>query len=343
MSEYVAEVAWRAGELATAMASGSRREDWGTSTKHCTADNQERDRMRVSAEIDERTLRGIYLSAFERVVTQAQPWTVMCSYNRLSGTYAADNRWLLTEVLKEEWGFDGLVMSDWFAVHSTVEAASSGLDLEMPGPSLWFGEKLLEAVRKGEVSEAKLDDSVRLVLGLLERAGALDAPPEVGDLSQDPAHAQLAREAAEASLVLLKNDRDVLPLDLTKVKKLAVIGPNAAAASIQGGGSAQVVPYRAVAPLDGLRVYPPTESGRLTTWIGVGGTPAWRPHGAVDAGLSDRPSRHRLAPRRPQPAAHHGPEPARLRGVVHPAPQGGQAARPDLPRRAVPDARLDDR
>ncbi len=250
--ESYSEDPYLSSRIAAAWIGGIQSRGVGACVKHFALNNQEYERMTMSSDADERTIREIYFPSFEAAVKEAGTWAVMCSYNRLGGTYAADHHWLLTEVLREEWGFDGLVMSDWMAVHSTAPAAASGLNLEMPGPPLWFGAKLVEAVKKGEVSEARIDDSVRQVLGLLERTGALDAPPKVGDLSQDPAHARLAREVAEESIVLLKNKRRTLPLVGKNVRKLAVIGPNAATASIQGGGSAQVVPYHAVAPLDRL-------------------------------------------------------------------------------------------
>ena len=150
-----------AGELATAMVQGMQSQGIGTSVKHYAANNQEDDRLRVSAEVDERTLREIYLPAFERVVKNAQPWTVMCAYNKLNGTYCSEHHWLLTEVLRDEWGFDGLVVSDWGAVHDRVAALRGGLDLEMP-PNLGVSDAaVVAAVRSGELDESVLDESVR--------------------------------------------------------------------------------------------------------------------------------------------------------------------------------------
>jgi beta-glucosidase len=251
--ESYSEDPYLSSRIAVAWVRGMQSRGVGACVKHFALNNQEFERMTMSSDADERTIREIYFPSFEAAVKEAGTWCVMCSYNRLDGTYAADNRWLLTEILRDEWGFTGLVMSDWYAVHSTAAAASSGLNLEMPGPTVWFGEKLINAVRNGEVSEATLDESVRRMLELLEKAGSLQAPREVTDLAQDPAHVELARETAAEAIVLLKNEHGALPLDLKKLKKLAVIGPNAAVASIQGGGSSQVVPYHAVAPLDGLR------------------------------------------------------------------------------------------
>ena len=159
--EYVSEDPWHSGELATAMVQGMQSQGVGTSVKHYAANNQEDDRLRVSAEIDERTLREIYLPAFERVVKNAQPWTVMCAYNKLNGIYCSEHHWLLTEVLRGEWGFDGLVVSDWGAVHDRVAALRGGLDLEMP-PNLGVSDAaVVAAVRRGELDESVLDESVR--------------------------------------------------------------------------------------------------------------------------------------------------------------------------------------
>jgi len=238
--------------IAVAFIKGVQSRGVGTSVKHFALNNQEYRRMTISADVSERAMREIYFPSFEKAVKEAKSLTVMCSYNRINGTYAADNRWLLTEVLKKEWGFAGLVMSDWFAVHSTAPAASSGLDLEMPGPALYFGEKLLKAVRDGGVKEKDIDDKVRRILGVMLKTGALDGKIKVGNLKSSPAREKLARQAAEESITLLKNERNVLPLKKS-IKSIAVIGPLAVKASVQGGGSAALEPYYTVAPLEALK------------------------------------------------------------------------------------------
>ena len=168
--EYVSEDPWLAGELATAMVHGTQSQGVGTSLKHYAANNQEDDRLRVSAEVDERTLREIYLPAFERVVKLAQPWTIMCAYNKINGSYASEHHWLLTEVLREEWGFEGLVVSDWGAVHDRVAALRGGLDLEMP-PNLGVSDAaIVAAVRDGSLDESILDETARRVLHLVDRS-----------------------------------------------------------------------------------------------------------------------------------------------------------------------------
>jgi beta-glucosidase len=221
--------------------------------KHFVANDSEFERMTISSELDERTLREISLVPFEAAVTEAGTWAVMTAYNRVHGTYCSEHAGLLG-VLRDEWGFDGVVMSDWYGTHSTADAANAGLDLEMPGPPQWFGEKLADAVRAGEVAEATVDDKVRRVLGLLERTGRLDdTGPHAEECIDDPADRDVARRAAAESFVLLHNDGNALPIASDAVRTIAVIGPNADAIVIQGGGSARVTPHPPVSPLAGLR------------------------------------------------------------------------------------------
>jgi beta-glucosidase len=248
--EYVSEDPWLAGELATAMVQGTQSQGIGTSLKHYAANNQEDDRLRVSAEVDDRTLREIYLPAFERVVMFSQPWTVMCAYNKINGTYCSEHYWLLTEVLREEWGFEGLVVSDWGAVHDRVAALRGGLDLEMP-PNLGVSDAaIVEAVRNGSLDESILDDSVRRVLQLVDRSQPSLAAR--GEFDFDEHHA-LARRAAHESAVLLKNAGNVLPLQPASGSTVAVIGEFARTPRYQGAGSSQVNPTRIDVPLDELQ------------------------------------------------------------------------------------------
>ena len=246
--EYVSEDPVVAGDLGAALVTGIQSQGVGTSLKHFAANNQESDRMRVSAQIDERTLREIYLPAFERVVTQAQPWTIMCAYNKINGTYAAENHWLLTEVLRDEWAFEGLVMSDWGAVHDRVPALTAGLDLQMPGAGPRPDEELVAAVQDGSLDEAVLDVAARRVLTLLARTlPALESD----DTFDVDAHHALARQAAADGSVLLKNDGAVLPL--ASAEGVVVVGEFARTPRYQGAGSSQVTPTRLDAPLDALR------------------------------------------------------------------------------------------
>lgn len=222
----------------------------GASLKHFVGNDSEFERHSISSEIDERTLREVYLRPFEAAVAEADPWTIMAAYNKLNGTHAAEHRWLQVELLKEEWGWPGMIVSDWYATHDTVASGNGGLDLQMPGPAAQFGPALAAAVRAGDVADDELADKARRVLRLYARTGKLDHPEAVDETSIDtPERRALARRAATASSVLLTND-GVLPLDVAR--SLAVIGPNATPGRIQGGGSSEVTPHYAVSPLDGL-------------------------------------------------------------------------------------------
>lgn len=258
--EYFSEDPALAGDLGAALVSGIQSEGVGTSLKHYAANNQETDRMRVSADVDERTLREIYLPAFERVVQQAQPWTVMCSYNKVNGTYASQDHWLLTEVLRDEWGFEGLVVSDWGAVVDRVAAVAAGLDLEMPATGGRTDALVVDAVKNGELDEAVLDVAVRRVLRMIARAQPALAEP--GEIDVDAHHA-LAREAAADGSVLLKNAPvdgvPVLPLTAEDAAGAAVIGEFARTPRYQGAGSSQVNPTRLDDALTALRTATGTE------------------------------------------------------------------------------------
>jgi beta-glucosidase len=222
--------------------------------KHFAANDSEFERMSISSEVGERALRELYLAPFEASVREAGVWSVMSAYNKLHGVYAGEHPWLLREILKSEWGFDGLVVSDWFGTHSTADAANAGLDLEMPGPGIHLGAKLADAVRKGDVAESVLDDSARRILRIAQRTGALDPAPSEPERAIDrPEHRALARRAAAEAIVLLANERDALPLDPAQVRRIAVIGPNAENSVVQGGGSARVRPHYVVSALDGIR------------------------------------------------------------------------------------------
>jgi len=246
--EYFSEDPIVAGVLGAAMVNGIQSRGVGASLKHFAVNNQETDRMRVSADVDPRPLREIYLRAFGRVVTDAHPWTVMCSYNRVNGVYASEDRWLLTTVLREEWGFDGVVVSDWGAVDDRVRALAAGLDLEMPGSRGVTTAQLLAAVADGSLDPAALDAAAARMLALVDRTGA--RAPEPGPLDVDAHHA-LAREAAGRSIVLLKNEGGLLPL--SPHADIAVIGAFAAAPRYQGAGSSMINPTRLDRAVDEIR------------------------------------------------------------------------------------------
>jgi len=252
--EAYAEDPYLAGRIGVAWVNGLQSVGIGASLKHFACNNQETERMRGSSEVDERTLREIYLPAFEAVVHEAQPWTVMCAYNRLNGTYASENEYLLRFILKDEWGFQGAVVSDWGAVHTTNESLLAGMDIEMPGPAKYYGRLALDAVRTWQVPRTVIDEAVRRILRLIVWSGAMDGSDKKGPSALNtPAHAALARELAEESITLLKNEGNVLPLERQRIKKLAVIGPNASEARYGGGGSSFVNPPYSVSPLEGIR------------------------------------------------------------------------------------------
>ncbi|WP_187976337.1 glycoside hydrolase family 3 C-terminal domain-containing protein [Mycetocola sp. JXN-3] len=237
--EYVSEDPHITGRIAAALVRGIQSRGVAATPKHFAVNNQETDRMRVSADVDERTLREIYLPAFEHVVTEAQPWALMSAYNRINGTFASEDPALLTDLLRGEWGFDGVVMSDWGAVNDRVASVAAGLDLEMP-PSDTDAE-IVDAVNNGTLDEAVLDTVV-------ERLRLLAARTTDPALATDPvdvdAHHRLAADAAAEAMVLLRNEGDLLPLDPTAGARIAVIGEFARTPRYQGGGSSRVVPTR---------------------------------------------------------------------------------------------------
>ena len=241
-----------AGRIGVAWVNGLQSNGVGASVKHFACNNQEDERMRGSSEVDEQTLREIYLPAFEAIVTEAEPWTVMCAYNRINGVYASENAHLLREILKEEWGFEGLVVSDWGAVHSTAAPLHAGLDLEMPGPARHFGEALQRAVELYQVEESEVDDAARRVVGVVKRATEQAATAGAGALNSRE-HQELAREVALEAITLLKNDSGTLPLSPDSLGSIAVIGPNAADLQAVGSGSSFVESPYVVSPIEALR------------------------------------------------------------------------------------------
>ncbi len=244
--EYFSEDPYLAGEMAVAMIDGVQSKGVGTSIKHFAANNQEFQRFTISSEVDERTLREIYLPAFEKAVKQSQPWTVMCSYNKVNGTFASEHHYLLTEILKEEWGFDGLVVSDWGAVRDRVAAMKAGLDWEMPGPQERRVKAVVTAVQNGTLDEAVLDESVRRILRIVFMS---KDTPKGGTFDVDAHHA-LAQQASAEGIVLLKNN-GILPLK--DPQQIAVIGRSAEAPHFQGGGSSHIKPTKVTIPLKALK------------------------------------------------------------------------------------------
>ncbi|MFF3440448.1 glycoside hydrolase family 3 C-terminal domain-containing protein [Streptosporangium sp. NPDC002721] len=245
------------GRIGAACVRGVQAGGVAATAKHYVANDSETERLTLDARVDERTLRELYLAPFEAAV-EAGVWVVMSAYNGVNGTTMSESP-LLTDPLKEAWGFDGVVVSDWGGVRSTAPAARAAQDLAMPGPESAWGEALVAAVRAGEVPEAAIDDKVRRLLRLASRVGALNLATgaERGEQAEQEegreAARALLRRAVAASTVLLRNEDSLLPLDPARLRRVAVLGPNAAVPRIQGGGSAGVYPVSVVSPLDGIR------------------------------------------------------------------------------------------
>jgi beta-glucosidase len=247
--EYFSEDPVLAGKMAAAYIQGVQSQGVGTSLKHLAANNQEFERMAASSNLDERTLHEVYLTAFEIAIRESHPWSVMAAYNPVNGIHAAENGILLHEILRTRWGFRGFVVSDWGAVHDRVKGINAGLNLEMPGSGDYNRNKIIQAVRAGDISQPVLDGVVLELLAVILEARDSHRPGIMFDATQ---HNLLAREAAGESLVLLKNAENLLPLDLKEVKTIAVIGAFAKRPRYQGAGSSQVNPTRVSTAYDEL-------------------------------------------------------------------------------------------
>ncbi len=245
--EYYSEDPLLATEMAGALIQGIQNKNIGTSIKHFLANNQETRRMTVSSEVDERALREIYLAAFEGAVKKSKPWTVMCAYNRINGTYAAENQTFLSGVLRDEWGFDGYVMSDWGAVNDRPAGLAAGLELEMPSSYGINDELIVAAVQEGRLKEDAVDEACRRILEIVSRCQENRDRTAVFDRSKDHA---AAKEIAYETIVLLKNDQ-ILPLKETE--KVALIGHYAMTPRYQGGGSSHINSYKVTSVLDSLK------------------------------------------------------------------------------------------
>jgi beta-glucosidase len=271
--EYFGEDPWLAGRIAAAYIQGVQSQGVIATVKHYAANNSELDRNHLNSVLDERTLREIYLPVFEAAVKEGHVGAVMNSYNLLNGQHATESRFLNIQVLKQEWGFRGILMSDWGATHDGVRAANGGLDLEMPRAEFMNRETLIPALRFGKVSQATIDDKVRRILRTLAEFGILDR--EQTDTSI-PRYSQEARavalESAEKNVVLLKNEGSLLPLDKSRIRSIAVIGPDAWPAQVSGGGSAEVTAFAPVSILGGL-----------SDALGTSGKVTWNP-GVKDLG-----------------------------------------------------------
>lgn len=247
--EYYSEDPFLTGELGAAFINGLQSQGVGASLKHFAGNNQEFEKIVTSSEIDERTLREIYLAAFERIVKKANPWTIMCSYNLLNGSYTSENEHLLNDILREEWGYEGVVISDWTAVNDRIRGLAAGLDLEMPGPAYYNTKAIVKAVQEGKLDEAVVNKSAGRIIELVRKVKEANVEPASSNVD----YHELARRAAAESIVLLRNDNSILPLDSEKMSKMAVIGTFAKQPRIQGAGSARVTPTRVDIPLDELK------------------------------------------------------------------------------------------
>ncbi|WP_339206154.1 glycoside hydrolase family 3 C-terminal domain-containing protein [Paenibacillus sp. FSL K6-3182] len=246
--EYFSEDPFLSSEMAASHIQGVQSQGVGTSLKHFALNNQEHRRMSVDAIVDERTMREIYLASFEGAVKKGKPWTVMSAYNKVNGTYASENEFLLTDILKEEWGHEGFVVSDWGAVDERVDALAAGLELEMPSSNGSGDKKIIEAVQSGKLSVELLDQAVARLLRIIFMS--VDQKKENASYNVGEHH-QLARTVASECMVLLKNEQQLLPL--SKGKKVAVIGAFAQKPRFQGGGSSHIVPTALDNPLQEMK------------------------------------------------------------------------------------------
>jgi len=253
--EYLGEDPFLASQMCVGYISGAQSQDISSCVKHFALNNQETDRGTINVEVDERALREIYLPAFKAAVQDAGVWCVMAAYNQFRGQHCTENDYLLDKILKGEWGFKGLVMSDWGGVHDTRECALNGLDLEMGTErnynDFYFAQPYLDLLQKGELPMAGLDDKVRRNLRVMIATHVLDANRKPGSLNT-AAHQAVARQVAEEGIVLLKNENNTLPLDATKLKTIAVIGENATRLHAHGGDSSGIKAFYEVNPLDGI-------------------------------------------------------------------------------------------
>jgi beta-glucosidase len=270
--EAYGEDPYLTSRLAVAYIKGVQSEGVIATVKHFAANNQEFERHRINAEVDERALQEIYFPAFKAAVQEAGVWSLMSAYNRLNGTYCAENSWLLKDVLQKQWGFENFVVSDWGSTYSTVATVNAGMDLEMPGGEpmkKWLqqsdtkeagngggwltSEKVLPEIKAGKISAATIDDNVGRMLRVMFISGQFDHPHMAAGEIDTPEQRAFVRKAATESIVLLKNSGNVLPLDPTKIHSLAVIGPDAAVAVTGGGGSSRVTPKYSISPLKGIQ------------------------------------------------------------------------------------------
>lgn len=250
--ESYSEDPYLASQMGVAWIKGVQSKDVAACVKHYAGNEQEFERNGVNVVMDDRTFHEIYLLPFKAAVQEANTYTVMSAYNKFRGKFASENKYLLTDVLRNEIGFNGFVISDWDATHSTIPSALAGLDMEMPGPPQYFGDSLIIAVKNGKLSEDVIDQKVLNILRVMFKLGVIDgtAKPKVDNFK---AHKALSLKVSQQSIVLLKNAKGLLPLDKNKIKTIAVIGPMAETASLGGGGSSEVLASDSISILEGLK------------------------------------------------------------------------------------------
>jgi beta-glucosidase len=250
--ECYSEDPYLTAQMAVAYINGLQSKGIGACIKHFVCNDSEFERTSLSSEVSERALHEIYLYPFKVALAEAKPWTLMSAYNKINGVWASENSYLLREILKGDWGFDGLVMSDWTGTY-TDNPAAGGLDLEMPGPARWMGENVLNMVNSGNLDVSLIDDSVKRILRTIFRVGGFETLELQQEGSIDnPKHRTIVRQAAAEAIVLLKNEGDILPIRPEQYKKVAVIGHNAVEPPIMGGGSSRVTPHTIVTPLEAI-------------------------------------------------------------------------------------------
>jgi len=247
--EYYSEDPHLSGKIAAAFIQGVQSQGIGACAKHFVANNQEHERMMHSVNADERTLREIYLRAFEIVVKESAPWSMMCAYNKVNGTWAGENEWLLTHILRDEWNYEGFVVSDWGAVNHPDRAVHAGLNLEMPD-NAFSADKIVQAVKNGTLDEARLDHTLQPLLRIILKSNQLKLKNATTDLN---AHHALSIRVAEESIVLLKNEDDILPLNENEIKSAAVLGRFAETPRFQGGGSSNVNAFKSESTFKNIR------------------------------------------------------------------------------------------
>ncbi|KAL0941932.1 beta-glucosidase j [Colletotrichum truncatum] len=271
------------GTMASAYINGVQENGVAVSIKHYAAHDQSTMSIEDSIRVTERTLREMHLLPFQIAVRNANPWSFMTAYHKINGTHASEDPWLLEGILRREWGWGGLIMSDWFGTYSTAEAVNAGLDLEMPGPARWRSQLLMWAILCRKVKESTIDKRVRNVLNLINKVHpALEHQPDAENQGDTEEKRQLCRQVAGDSIVLLKNERSILPLDTRSKKKFGLIGPAVRVPAVSGGGSADLVPYYVSTPLDAITEIVGAE--RVKTAVGCHGhlfTPLLSSDGSV--------------------------------------------------------------